>query len=423
MAFFFGEALRLGTAYRVRVLGRAFTVLSGAAVNIMMATDADAFSAWNSWLPIIRDFGGRQVLTMMEGADHARLRKLMRGTFARETVTANVPAIIGMTLDALAPYADGQPIPTVYTMQKLIATELGLLTNGRTPDDYFDDIMQFWQTQLDVYVAPRKSGKSLETPAFLRAKARADEFARQVVDRRRAIPRDQRDPDNFIDNLLTAHEDDPNLVTEREIVFNALVPYFAGIDTAANTIAFLLAELLRNPAILAQCRAEADSAFAAGIPNAGALRNMDVLHRALMETLRLYPIAGTLPRTAAKDFEIGGYPIRKGDPLLIATCAPHFDPQYYRDPHRFDPDRFLPERAEHKTRGVYAPYGAGIHTCLGASIADAQIALTAATILHSVDFTFADPSYQLKSEFTPGMSPKNLKLTITRWRNRIALPS
>ncbi len=414
--FFFSQYLRLGSLYRVRVLGQEFKVLAGPEANLLLMNNQNEISNWEVWEPIIKEFGGRHVLTMMEGKDHARLRKLMRQSFSRDTIHNNAAAIVNMTRQMLRAYPDGHNIPVVYFMQKLIATELGLLTNGQSPDAYFDDIMTYWNTMIEVYIANLKTEKELLKPRYQEARQRVEEFARQVLAERQAIPSDQRDPKNFLDQLLTTRETDPEFISEQEMVFSVLIAYFAGIDTAANISTFMLYELMRNPELWERARAEANKAFANGMPDAAALREMKVIHAAAMETLRLYPVAGVMSRYAGEDFTFAGYPIRKGEQLMVATCAAHFDPQYFPNPHTFDIERFSAPRNEHKTRGVYAPYGAGIHTCLGASVADAQIALTIATILHDVDLAFARPGYKLKIAYSPGMTAKDFAVRITNWR-------
>ena len=417
--FFFGQYLRLGSIFRVRVLGQEFKVLAGPDANLLLMNNQTEISNWEVWEPVIKEFGGRRVLTMMEGKDHARMRKLMRQSFSRDTIHDNAAAIINMTRQMLRSYPDGQPIPVVYFMQKLIATELGLLTNGQSPSAYFDDIMIYWNTMIEVYIANLKSAKVLDQPRYRQARARVEQFARQVLAQRQALPADQRDPNNFLDQLLTTQESDPEFITDQEVVFSVLIAYFAGIDTAANISSFMLYELMRQPELWARAKAEADKAFAQGTPDAAALREMKVIHAAAMETLRLYPVAGVMSRYAGDDFTFAGYPIRKGERLMVATCAAHFDPQYFPNPHTFDIDRFSPPRNEHKARGVYAPYGAGIHTCLGASVADAQIALTIATILHDVELDFVRPNYKLKIAFNPGMSAKDFAVRVVRWRENI----
>jgi cytochrome P450 len=415
--FLFGEYRRLGPIFRVRVLGKELKVLAGPELNLLMASDLDALSSVEVWEPFVQNLGAQKILNTMEGEPHVRLRRLMQESFSRSTVSNNTATIVNMIHAALGRYSEGQSIPLVRFLQELVAAELGLITTYQEPGEYFDDIMVYWTTMIYVLFGNRPRSL-METPSFRRARQRVEEFMNQIVESRRSLPREKRDPDNFIDNLLTVHESDPDFLSDRELLVSTLTPYIAGIDTAANITSFLIYELLRHPDLFEQCRQEADQIFADGIPNPARLRNMPTLHAAIMETLRLYPLAGVLRRFAGKDFEFAGYSVKKGEPLLVATGAAHYDPRYFPNPKTFDIGRFSPPRNEHKVKGAYAPFGAGPHTCLGAPLAEAQIALTIATILHSVDFSLVNPNYKLKIVSEPGMTAKGLAIKIDRWRNK-----
>jgi cytochrome P450 len=225
------------------------------------------------------------------------------------------------------------------------------------------------------------------------------------------------DEDNFIDNLADAVEQDPEFMSQDEALFLTLAGYFAGLDTVANVSSFMLYELLRHPEILSAVRAEADQVFADGFPDADSFRKMPTLHAVAQETFRLYPIAGALGRIAARDFEFAGYTIRKGEQFMVATAAPHFSTEFYAEPYSFDIERYHEPRNEHKKRGVFAPFGAGSHTCLGAGLAEVQIMLAAATILHYADFSMDPPNYKLKKVYTPSMTPKDFGIKFTAWRH------
>ena len=90
---------------------------------------------------------------------------------------------------------------------------------------------------------------------------------------------------------------------------------------------------------------------------------------------------------------------------MIATAVPHYLPECFPEPQRFDIDRYGPERAEHKQPYVYAPFGLGPHRCLGNGFAEVQIAVTMATILHEVDFDLDRSGYSLKTTQVPMPAP------------------
>lgn len=306
----------------------------------------------------------------------------------------------------------GKAIAVAPLIQRITADELGLMSNNRLPGDHFDDIVYWWTTLLEVYPAHQKPPKVLEAERYQRAKARVKAFAQSVLDERKRVAGGA-DEDNFLDNLTAVSEAEPDFLSHDEALFLTMAAYFARLDTVANVTAFMIYELLSHPELLVQARGEADRVFAQGMPSAGDFRKMDVLHATAMETLRLYPIAGVLQRTAAQDFEFAGYPIRQGEFFMCATAASHFSPEIYPDPHRFDIGRYDPSRNEHQQRGAFAPFGAGPHTCLGAGLAEVQIMLTVATLLHSVEFEMGSPRYRLKKTYTPSLTPKGFTIRIT----------
>ncbi len=124
-----------------------------------------------------------------------------------------------------------------------------------------------------------------------------------------------------------------------------------------------------------------------------------------MEVLRKYPIAGALPRYVEKPFEFAGYTIEAGQLVFIATGVTHFLPEVYREPQRFDPQRFFDPRNEHQQSGAFAPYGLGGRTCLSAGMGEALIMLIMATLIHHVDLELPTPDYQLKSRVAPIPGP------------------
>jgi len=413
--FFYTQYRELGQVFRVRAMGQEFKVLAGPEINMLMATQAEAFSAWDTWAPVVRDFGGKKTIAMLDGPDHARMRRLMRQSFSRDALLNQLPMVIDLITTFTKKHALQQPIPVAHFMQYLTANILGQLSNERLPEDHFDDIVLWWTTLMEVYLSHLKPPSVLQKPKYQRARDRVKDFARAVF-RERQAHRPADDEDNFLDNLAQASTQDPDFLSHDEALFLTLAGYFAGLDTVANVSAFMLYELLRHPAILEATRQEADQAFATGTPTAEAFRRMPTLHAVALEALRLYPVAGVLPRTATRDLDYAGYTIPKGEQFMIATAAPHFASEFYKDPYTFDIERYREPRNEHKKRGVFAPFGAGPHTCLGAGLAEVQIMVTLATLLHQAEFTLHPLNYKMKKVYTPSMTPKGFEIKLTAWR-------
>jgi cytochrome P450 len=138
-----------------------------------------------------------------------------------------------------------------------------------------------------------------------------------------------------------------------------------------------------------------------------------------METLRRYPIVAGHFATVAKPLTLAGYRLDRGDEVFVAMIVPHFLAEFFPEPEEFDIDRFHAPRNEHRQDGAYAPFGLGDHTCLGAGIAEIQLAVTIATIFHDYQLELDPPTYKLRIENQPTPAPsKDFRVKILKKRGR-----
>ena len=119
----------------------------------------------------------------------------------------------------------------------------------------------------------------------------------------------------------------------------------------------------------------------------------------------MYPIAPAIARTVSNTFEFAGYTVPAGEKVIVATTVPHHLERHFPEPERFDIERYGPERQEHRQPGVFAPFGAGPHVCLGAGFAEVAIAATMTTIVREAELALDPPDYVLKISPAPTPSP------------------
>jgi cytochrome P450 len=140
-----------------------------------------------------------------------------------------------------------------------------------------------------------------------------------------------------------------------EIVSNAAVMMFGGIETSEGMTTSLFWHLLTTPGALDAVRAD-----------------RSLLANAVEESLRLEPAAGRVDRYATVDTSLGGAPIAKGDLVIVSLTAANRDPASYPDPDRFDLTR---ENAR-----THVAFAQGPHACVGLHLArlETQSAVEAA---------------------------------------------
>ncbi len=307
-------------------------------------------------------------------------------------------------------WPEGKAITVRDTVQRLVATQIATAATGIGPGDCLDDIAFLMDRIVSVRLVRRLPEIMLHTPRVRRARVRMDKLFVRVLAAHEAEPRFGQEaghhvrPD-FVDDLLEKHRDDPQFLPELDLKAACLGPFVIGLHTAASTIALTLYGLLKHPETLESARSEANVLFAGEGVTARKLRNLDVIHRVALETMRMHPIVAAVPREVVNSFDFAGHTIPCGTKCLIAVAVPHTLPEFCPEPERFDIGRFAADRLEHRAPGAWAPFGLGTHRCLGSGFFEIQSAITLATILNRLEISLTPPTYALKVRHAPAPRP------------------
>ncbi|XP_052862555.1 probable cytochrome P450 9f2 [Anopheles cruzii] len=171
--------------------------------------------------------------------------------------------------------------------------------------------------------------------------------------------------------------------TDNELVAQAFLFFAAGYETISWSMSFALYELAINQDIQQKLFAELHEAEAE-LGDGGEdisyekLQSLRYLDMVVSETLRKWPIAVMVNRECVQDYEYNDgngtkFSIEKGMVVLISIIGMHFDPKYYTDPERFDPERFSEENRKNIHPGTYIPFGVGPRNCIGSRFALMEI--------------------------------------------------
>jgi cytochrome P450 len=104
--------------------------------------------------------------------------------------------------------------------------------------------------------------------------------------------------------------------------------------------------------------------------------------------------------------EIDGYHIPDGSMVLLNIYEAHRLAEFWPDPERFNPDRFLPEQAQERPRHAYLPFGFGPRQCIGRDLALMTIRLILALIIQNYSVSLA-PGYQMQRDAQLTLGPRN----------------
>ena len=161
--------------------------------------------------------------------------------------------------------------------------------------------------------------------------------------------------------------DAATVLTDDELVANAAVFLFGGIETSEGMTSNVLHHLLVNPEQLTAVATD-----------------RSLVDAAVEESLRLEPAAARVDRYATTDMELAGMAIRERDLVIVSLAAANRDPQHFPDPDRFDVRR--PNSRNH------IAFAQGPHACIGAQLARLQTRAALCAVLDLLpDITLVSP--------------------------------
>ncbi|OAY85285.1 Oryzalexin E synthase [Ananas comosus] len=199
---------------------------------------------------------------------------------------------------------------------------------------------------------------------------------------------------DFLDSLLELHSQ--SKLQRREII-TLLTDFFAaGSDTSSKTVEWAMAELLRNPAVLAKARAELQETLGPKEEfEESDVARLPFLQAVMKETMRLHPVGPLLlPRkpseteTGVGFLEVAGFAVPSEARVLVNVWAIGRDPEVWEEAEEFRPERFL-EGREVDFRGKdfeFLPFGSGRRACPGMPLAVRMVPLMLGSILHAFDW-------------------------------------
>lgn len=187
------------------------------------------------------------------------------------------------------------------------------------------------------------------------------------------------DHGDLLSTLLAVRDENTKEgMTNRAIVDQVLTLIVAGTETTSTALAWAFHALGQDPESERRLHAEVDEVLAGRPACLDDVPKLGYTQRVITEALRLYPPAWLLTRRTTAEVELGGHRIAPGTTILFSPYALHRDPDVFPDAERFDPDRWLPERANAVPRGAVLSFGAGKRKCIGDAFA-----MTEATIILS----------------------------------------
>lgn len=320
----------------------------------------------------------RQSIFSMNEAEHKRMRHQLLPVFQRSMMISHQHAIRDHVDRALSSWQPGQQRNLHQDMHLLVWTIVRDLLYGLEADTASADLheaMEHWMFQTfkpSVRAFPFNLPFTPFRQMMKEAQKLEDKFL-DIMSKRRAKGVFGNDA---LSAILQYRTSDGHEVPLEDIVGHALILFLVAYETTGNTLTWTLFLLSQFP----QMQHDVLDELSALGPNPPyeKLENAPLLARVLKESMRLLPAVPYSRRMIAKNGVFGRYEVKRKTRVLFSHYMTHHMPEIYPNPERFDPARW---ETIHPSPAEYLPFGSGVRTCLGASLAQCVIKIAISKIL------------------------------------------
>ncbi len=390
LELFLGGQRRLGDVVRYR-MGSIFVehLTHPDHVKHVLA-DASARYIKGTVFDKTRPLVGNGLLTA-EGDFWKRQRRLSQPAFHKERLAALATGMTDTITEALQGWeraADADtPLPVFHELMRLTLTVVVRSLFGVGVGEHLKEVGDAFTAALEVtnerIISPLPYLPwlyRLPTPTnltFSRAVETLDRIVNGIIARRRSLGTEARQED-LLGMLMTACDADTgDAFDDAQLRDEVMTLLLAGHETTATSLAWTFHLLEQHPEVEATLYAEVDAVLGGRLPALEDLPKLRYVTCVFEEAMRLYPPIWALPRVSQEDDVVDGYRIPKGDIVVLVPYVTHRHLDFWPEPERFDPTRFLPEKAKERPRWAYLPFGGGQRQCIGNNFAmmEAQLIL------------------------------------------------
>lgn len=345
-------------------------------------------------------------LVTAQGELWRKQRRLMQPLFTPTRVRHFAERMVALTVEHAQDWrtlaeSDGPPHPVIDVGEEMARLTLRIITatmfgvdrgeTVRVTNDAFSYVMDFITKRSS---SPLSLPIWMPTPAHRRFRAsieRIDAVIDEIVDTRRDATDDRQDLITLLQNA--EDEDSGERMELRQLRDEVVTTYFAGHETTARTLTWAWYMLSVHPDVEVRLHEELDRVLDDRSPTLDDIPRLPYTRALIDETLRLFGPVFMFARDVVETDEIGGYPVPAGSLVFVSPYITHRHPDFWSNPERFEPDRFLLDGQRDRHRFSYYPFGTGERVCIGSHFALQESVLLLATLARNCRLSLAPGSF------------------------------
>ncbi len=421
-ALFASMAQRYGPVFQIRPpFAKPLIFLAGKDVNHWVHRRGRIYLRSGQYFSEMEKiYGASGLIPSLDGADHFKMRKLMTTYYNPKRLALQLNHAFKLFRSHVAEsWQAGNTIKVSDHCRILASAQICPITIGLDIPELSKNIMDFKERALIIHLGKLLPRFMMRTPKMKCNLKSVGEVVRRVHGTHTPAQRANKLPD-LADDVLNVHASDPQFLPEANLAFYFSAPVLASLYLG-DALSMTLYALVKRPDLYRRVTAEADTLFVDGDPAPADLDDSatDVTDRFIMESMRMNPVVPMAIRNVANTCEIEGYELPLGERVHVVHTAAHYMEDAFPEPAKFDIDRYLPTREEHRSL-AYAPYGLGTHKCAGYDWMKLALKVNLLMIVHYYTLEISPQNFKHKYNPIPSMSSsKKLKFLITEQRHEL----
>lgn len=348
-----------GEVSRIRAFGKRIIMMLGPdCCQLLFQNRDDVFTTaeYNEYMaPCFR-----RGLLLLDFEEHRLHRRIMQDAFSRQALAGYLERMHPRIDQTLVTWKEQTTFPIFPRLKDLTLAVGSDVFAGQSPGGEADQLNRsFIDAVLGGSTLLRLNIPGLQWSRALRGRAWLESYFKKALVEKRKSGGD----DLFAQLCRVA--DAGGQLSDDDIINHMIFILMAAHDTATITLTNVAYFTARHPEWQERMRAES-RALNTDRPTPEQLEQLPTMGLVIKEALRLIPPVIGLPRGVTKDFEYKGFQFKAGTPVSTSIWFLHRMPEYWRDPNRFDPERFSEARAEDRQHPfLWIPFGGGAHKCIG----------------------------------------------------------
>lgn len=392
---------KYGGVYTVPMLHNNLTFLVGPEASAPFFQLNDDFMSQPEVYGFMTPVFGKGVVYDAEPKKRVQQMQNMAGSLRSRSLKVYVPKIEKETLDYISRWGDSGTINLLQALSELTILSASRCLHGdEVREGMFEDVSRLFH-DIDMGITPL----SFFFPYLPTAAHKKRDEARKelgalfgkAIRMRRDSGKDTSENTDVLQVFMDMVYKDGTKLSEDEIAGLLIALLFAGQHTSSITSSWTMFMLLHNPRCMDIVKKEQETVLSS--PRASldfdSVGNMEYLQNCVKEVLRMHPPLIMLMRMAMQDVETTcngtKYTIPKGDIVFTSPAASGRLPGVFKNPDAFEPERFGPERNEHKVLPFsYLGFGGGMHACMGQQFGLMQVKTIVSILVRNYTFEPVD---------------------------------